>query len=464
MIARLYVHTAQLLSLILYSTTTFSLGTENKQLKIYVYDLPRWKNASRFGDASAYEDISDSDYGLDQIFPEELKRSSYVTANPEEADYFFADAWIFWPHALNHMDDILRDVRALGPWFDRKNGSDHIFVITADQGRCQYEEQVERKPHYAIRNSIFIQHYGGSLHSADFFDEDLTKRWGGELDRLMAMTEAMRSSDRCTAPNVRCTEDRFGLPTPFLCHIPYQDIVVPPAVFERKPTHPCLHCHYGVHNEMAWKTPYTHPELLPQSHTRDTVLFHAGHSDFQKGNGFYSLGARQNMIEMFGRGRKPGYELAEDPLGSNYWKMLLNSKFCLGSTGTGWGSRFKVALVHGCIPVIMMDGVKNEFEEQLPLMEYTVRIPGYMAYRTPNILDELVTSGKAAQMQENLKCAWRLHWWRRPHGKAFEVVMCELKRRKMGIPRGLIHIDFKNCTMKCIDDIIPLMGPAPRDA
>jgi hypothetical protein len=59
----------------------------------------------------------------------------------------------------------------------------------------------------------------------------------------------------------------------------------------------------------------------------------------------------------------------------------------------------QVALVHGCIPVIMMDGVKNEFEEQLPLMEYTVRIPGYMAYRTPNILDELVTSGKAAQMQ-----------------------------------------------------------------
>jgi hypothetical protein len=67
-----------------------------------------------------------------QIFPEELKRSSYVTANPEEADYFFADAWIFWPHALNHMDDILRDVRALGPWFDRKNGSDHIFVITGE--------------------------------------------------------------------------------------------------------------------------------------------------------------------------------------------------------------------------------------------------------------------------------------------------------------------------------------------
>ena len=120
--------------------------------------------------------------------------------------------------------------------------------------------------------------------------------------------------------------------------------------------------------------------------------------------------------------------------------------------------------MRGCIPVIMMDGVKSEFEEQLPLKEYALRIPMYMAFRTPAILKHLIESGRAAQMQvvvwlgcghtllhdavvmpnqspsrcqrscstalilisgmqENLKCAWRLHWWRRPHGKAFEVVM-----------------------------------------
>lgn len=60
-----------------------------------------------------------------------------MTNNPEEADYFYADAWIFWPHALNHMDDIVAEIRKKGPWFDRKNGSDHIFVITGKgrQGR-----------------------------------------------------------------------------------------------------------------------------------------------------------------------------------------------------------------------------------------------------------------------------------------------------------------------------------------
>ena len=34
---------------------------------------------------------------------------------------------------------------------------------------------------------------GGSLHSTDFFDGDLTKKWGGNLDRLMVMTDAMRA-------------------------------------------------------------------------------------------------------------------------------------------------------------------------------------------------------------------------------------------------------------------------------
>ena len=67
-----------------------------------------------------------------QVFPDILKASAYVTDKPEEADYFFADAWIFWPHALNHMDDIVAAIRAKGPWFDRKNASDHIFVITGE--------------------------------------------------------------------------------------------------------------------------------------------------------------------------------------------------------------------------------------------------------------------------------------------------------------------------------------------
>lgn len=68
-----------------------------------------------------------------QLFPELLKASPYVTTNAEEADYFFADAWIFWPHALNYMDDVVAAIREKGPWFDRNNATDHIFVITGER-------------------------------------------------------------------------------------------------------------------------------------------------------------------------------------------------------------------------------------------------------------------------------------------------------------------------------------------
>ena len=38
----------------------------------------------------------------------------------------------------------------------------------------------------------------------------------------MAMTDAMRAEDHCSVPNVRCTDDRQGRQTPFLCHVPDQ--------------------------------------------------------------------------------------------------------------------------------------------------------------------------------------------------------------------------------------------------
>lgn len=90
-----------------------------------------------------------------QIFPSLLKNTSYVTTDPEAADYFFADAWIFWPHAGPLIQNVVKTIQRKGPWFDRKNGSDHIFAISADQGRCNgYHSPL-------VRNSIFVQHYGG---------------------------------------------------------------------------------------------------------------------------------------------------------------------------------------------------------------------------------------------------------------------------------------------------------------
>ena len=36
---------------------------------------------------------------------------------------------------------------------------------------------------------------------------------------------------------------------------------------------------------------------------------------------------------------------------------------------------------------------------------------------------------------------------------------CELKRRKAGLSRGLISINYKACTMTCMDEVINLTAP-----
>ena len=41
--------------------------------------------------------------------------------------------------------------------------------------------------------------------------------------------------------------------------------------------------------------------------------------------------------------------------------------------------------------------------------------------------------------------------WSRPHGRAFDLVMCELKRRLLD-PKGRVQLDTDTCTLRCGDD------------
>ena len=70
----------------------------------------------------------------------------------------------------------------------------------------------------------------------------------------------------------------------------------------------------------------------------------------------------------------------------------------------------KAAVTRGCIPVIIQDGIKAEWEEQLPLKDYAIRVPTWLVHKLPDILDAFIQSGRVVKMQKVLECAWRLHW------------------------------------------------------
>ncbi|KAH0793898.1 Exostosin family protein [Histomonas meleagridis] len=61
----------------------------------------------------------------------ELLLSPLITNNPEEADFFYIPIHPFACRVtefLRKNDELIKEIRSLGPWYDRKKGSDHIVV------------------------------------------------------------------------------------------------------------------------------------------------------------------------------------------------------------------------------------------------------------------------------------------------------------------------------------------------
>ena len=389
-------------------------------------------------------DVTDSDYGLDQLFPQILGRSPYITTDPAQADYFYVDAWMFWPHASNDIREVVEEIKKKGPWWARKGGRDFIFVITADIARCNGYH------HKEVENAIFVHYFGGKIHGTEFFGGSPADRNGAELDRLMIM------SDRISFKEISSSSPTIASPRPYgldfqTCHRP-QDIVVPLTLFERTPQVDCHHSHYKGTPNSKLDAVYDRQNT---PHTGRTInLLFAGLVYMERPE--YSLGARQTVLALFKhREAELNFSLNSGHDG-NYFANIKRSIFCLAAGGFGWGSRFKVALVRGCIPMQIQDGVRAEFEENLPIHEYSVRVPLQYAYTIPQIIKTMQENGKITEMQKKLECAWRLHWWRAPDGKAFDVVACILRRRIKGLDDKIHRVDFDGCTMTCIDGEEPM--------
>ena len=68
----------------------------------------------------------------------------------------------------------------------------------------------------------------------------------------------------------------------------------------------------------------------------------------------YSWGARQTVARLFQH--HPGFKIHHHHI-NDLEVQLASSKFCLAPAGWGWGGRMKVALLHGCVPVIVQVGL-----------------------------------------------------------------------------------------------------------
>lgn len=122
---------------------------------------------------------------------------------------------------------------------------------------------------------------------------------------------------------------------------------------------------------------------------------------------------------------------------------MAESHFCLGVSGVGggWGRRHTLAAMHGCVPVMIMDGSSLELDELIPWDKMSVRVAEKDIDRLPTILDDVMADAERMRsMRAELACVWPRFLWSSIEGShagedgtddAFASVM-EILRRRLG--------------------------------
>eukprot|EP00195_Chlamydomonas_chlamydogama_P014772 CAMPEP_0202903500 /NCGR_PEP_ID=MMETSP1392-20130828/24758_1 /ASSEMBLY_ACC=CAM_ASM_000868 /TAXON_ID=225041 /ORGANISM="Chlamydomonas chlamydogama, Strain SAG 11-48b" /LENGTH=572 /DNA_ID=CAMNT_0049590715 /DNA_START=1 /DNA_END=1716 /DNA_ORIENTATION=- len=361
------------------------------------------------------------DYMLEMLLPEMLFGSEHITQDPEQADYFYVWAWLYHrinapevhkrrqdaaaaasasgtaaSHApLSEFGELVDELRAVGPYWDRKSGADHIVVFTADLGAC-HMQPMGIGSILELQQAMRMQHWGGALGFQLGMDCTLLHKWPEHCDQgfqIAGMWDQVLAGSSAP-PAVR----EYAEP----CYKKGRDLVVP-----------------GTAAEAPATTRFLNPTLdaLP----RNTTMFFGGSIDGMapfltpgmtperavEAHAWYSGGVRQTFARMFRA--EPGFKIVDKhDKGMAYWHDMHSSLFCLAPPGYGWGTRVKTSLTRGCIPVIVQDGVKVEWEDEIKggLFELALRVPSAMMHRLPAILRVVQTSGRADHMLRNIRCAW----------------------------------------------------------
>jgi len=121
--------------------------------------------------------------------------------------------------------------------------------------------------------------------------------------------------------------------------------------------------------------------------------------------------------------------------GRNVYEDIANSTFCGAPHGGGWGSRLTIAILHGCIPVVMQDDSSLPLEPFLDYSEFSVRVPLADIPDLERIL-RAVTPERVRRMRSRvLEVAPYFVWDSRAGGRAFEGVMHAILRRGSMVPK-----------------------------
>ncbi|MCO5614912.1 hypothetical protein L7F22_069197 [Adiantum nelumboides] len=357
-----------------------SVGVQKKHPLIYIYDLPpefnshllegrHWKHhcVNRVYDWENATVWTPQLYGAEIALYESLLNSPHRTVNSEEADFFYVP--VLGACLIARADDSphlsmknflgLRSYFTLDfyrrayshisqnyPYWNRTSGRDHIWFFSWDEGACFAPKE--------IWNSMMLVHWGNtnSIHNCS--------TTGYRADNWDPIPISERGNHSCFDPE--------------------KDLVLPAWKFPD----------FALITARFWERPRSKRKTLFYFNGNLGSAFHYGRPEAE-----YSMGIRQKLAEEFGSTPNKegmlGRQTAKDVIVTNlrsdqYSEELASSKFCGVFPGDGWSGRMEDSILHGCIPVIIQDGIQLIYENVLDYSQFAVRIKEDEISQLVNIL------------------------------------------------------------------------------
>ena len=402
--------------------------------RIYVYELPGDFNvfllARRMSnDACAIREYKDDStraqwtptlYGAEVALHEALLASPHRTLDPEEADYFYVpvyggcfisefnrpsprhwlcDSCFKGQHAdlaslraMRWHQSVLEHVSTAYPYWNRSQGADHLWPFTHDEGACYAPASISK--------ATLLVHWG-RMHARPNGSSEY------HLWRVRPHAKRMYGWRRC--------------------YDPCKDLVLPSW---RKPEAILGSAYYAAAAaaERAGNgraPPRTIKYLFYFNGVLGTKTMGGGRLDN------YSFGLRQQLYALFGKRESEGV-VVTDVKTPEYDAHLSASTFCGVLPGWGWSGRFEDAVLHGCIPVILQDGVHTPWESVLDAQSYSIRVPRHRMHTLLEMLRS-VPPAKITAMQAALRSAW-------PRFSYLSVATAESHRRRQAVPAELAAV------------------------
>ncbi|KAK9805103.1 hypothetical protein WJX73_008096 [Symbiochloris irregularis] len=356
------------------------------EVQIYIYDLPaNFQNLSTLEPhaQSAYNSFL---YGAEKRLPEALHEAGYVTTNASQAKFFLVPIWLYAvrEHASlqlpagsplrperQALSTTISHISARYPFWSASQGTDHIWTLTNDQGFCGFARNEETLDE--IQNSTILTHWGLQTTEVD-----------------CGLKERLSSFNHC--PD---RAKKAGRAEHLTCFDPHKDVVISTTAWDNFEYLPIRDSeHHGTDQQQVASQQRRRLHADDDLITLEAISAKKEHTLFFVGSlrtwaTEYSHGVRQTVVALFND--NPGFYLNRMPLShADMAKEMGRSHFCLATSGAGWGVRLKLAVMTGCIPLVIQDDVQMPFETVLPYKDFALRLPQHAVHDLPRILEELL--------------------------------------------------------------------------